>query len=115
MRDEFHHFEFCLTGFRLRNREILGSFIRSDTDAMKDEVFKEAQPIADFAFGERVAAVFDDMLDRSVPFYRETQRMIAEMARDFAVDGTNVYDLGCSTGTTMINLDPVVPPGVKFI
>ncbi len=82
---------------------------------MKDEVFKEAQPIADFAFGEKVAAVFDDMLDRSVPFYSEMQRMIAEMARDFAVDGTNIYDLGCSTGTTMINLDRVVPAGVKFI
>ena len=82
---------------------------------MKDEVFKEAQPIADFAFGEKVAAVFDDMLDRSVPFYGEMQRMIAEMARDFAVDGTNIYDLGCSTGTTMINLNSVVPAGVKFI
>jgi tRNA (cmo5U34)-methyltransferase len=82
---------------------------------MKDEVFKEAQPIADFAFGEKVAAVFDDMLDRSVPFYSEMQRMIAEIARDFAVDGTNIYDLGCSTGTTMINLDRVVPAGVKFI
>ena len=82
---------------------------------MKDEVFKEPQPIADFAFGEKVAAVFDDMLDRSVPFYSEMQRMIAEIARDFAVDGTNIYDLGCSTGTTMINLDRVVPAGVKFI
>jgi tRNA (cmo5U34)-methyltransferase len=82
---------------------------------MKDEVFKESQPAADFAFGEKVAAVFDDMLDRSVPFYQEMQRMIAEMATDMAVDGTNIYDLGCSTGTTLLNLDPVVPPGVKFI
>ena len=28
--------------------------------------------------------------------------MIAEMAADFAVDGTNLYDLGCSTGTTFL-------------
>ena len=35
---------------------------------MKDDVFKEPQPIADFVFGEKVATVFDDMLDRSVPF-----------------------------------------------
>lgn len=82
---------------------------------MKDEVFREPQPSADFAFGEKVARVFDDMLDRSVPFYQETQRMIVELAADFAVDGTNVYDLGCSTGTTMLNLDAVVAPGVKFI
>jgi tRNA (cmo5U34)-methyltransferase len=82
---------------------------------MKDEVFKDRQPVADFAFGEKVAAVFDDMLDRSVPFYSEMQRMITEMAADFAVDGTNIYDLGCSTGTTMIRLDSVVPPGAKII
>jgi tRNA (cmo5U34)-methyltransferase len=82
----------------------------------KDEVFKENMVnIADFAFGEKVASVFDDMLDRSVPFYRETQRMIVEMAGDFAVDGTNVYDLGCATGTTLLNLGQNIPSNVKFV
>lgn len=83
--------------------------------ASKDEVFKEHQPTADFAFGEKVAAVFDDMLERSVPFYQETQRMIAEMASDFAVEGTNVYDLGCSTGTTMLNINRAINKKVKFV
>ena len=82
----------------------------------KDEVFKEQiDAIADFKFGKKVAAVFDDMLVRSVPFYEETQRMIAEMANDFVTKGSNVYDLGCSTGTTMLNLHPNVPPSAKFI
>jgi len=81
----------------------------------KDEVFRQKSPAADFKFGKEVAVVFDDMLGRSVPFYAETQRMIAEMAADFAAEGTNVYDLGCSTGTTMLNLNGVVPPQVKFI
>lgn len=71
---------------------------------MKDDVFKEPQPIADFVFGEKVATVFDDMLDRSVPFYQEIQRMIAEMAADFAVEGTNIHDLGCSTGKLICGL-----------
>jgi tRNA (cmo5U34)-methyltransferase len=61
--------------------------------------------IGDFNFGDETASVFDDMLARSVPLYDETQRMIAELASDFAVDGTNVYDVGCSTGTTLRNLD----------
>jgi tRNA (cmo5U34)-methyltransferase len=82
---------------------------------MKDEVFKQPGPVGDFTFGEKVAAVFDDMLDRSVPFYSEIQRMIAEIAADFAVEGSNIYDLGCSTGTTLLNLDAVVSPDVKFI
>lgn len=82
----------------------------------KDEIFKENTPIiADFNFGEKVALVFDDMLERSVPFYREIQRMIMEMAADFAVEGTNIYDLGCSTGTTLLNLSQSIPGKVKFI
>ena len=81
----------------------------------RDEVFREAQPVADFSFGEKVASVFDDMLDRSVPFYQEIQRMIAEMAADFAAQGTNVYDLGCSTGNTLLNLDASVGEGVTFV
>jgi len=82
----------------------------------KDEIFKENTPIlADFHFGKKVALVFDDMLERSVPFYREVQRMIVEMAVDFAVEGTNIYDLGCSTGTTLINLSQNIPGKVKFI
>ncbi len=82
----------------------------------KDEVFKEQmEAIADFKFGKKVASVFHDMLVRSVLFYEETQRVIAEMAADFVVKDTNVYDLGCSTGTTMLNLHPNVPPSAKFI
>ena len=81
----------------------------------KDAVFSEPQVPADFAFGEKVAAVFDDMVDRSVPFYSEIQRMISEMASDIAVDGTNVYDLGCATGTTLLGIHPVVPKGVRFV
>jgi tRNA (cmo5U34)-methyltransferase len=71
----------------------------------KDHLYAVPKPlVADFSFGAETAAVFDDMLGRSVPFYDEIQRMIAEIAADFAVAGTNVYDLGCSTGTTLRNL-----------
>jgi tRNA (cmo5U34)-methyltransferase len=82
----------------------------------RDRVFADqAEAIADFKFSKEVATVFDDMLSRSVPFYAETQRMIAEMAGDFVKSGTNVYDFGCSTGTTMLALHEYVPKDVKFI
>jgi len=82
----------------------------------KDEIFKnELRPAGDFSFNEEVATVFDDMLSRSVPFYHEIQRMIAELACDFAVDGTNIYDLGCSTGTTLLNLNRHLGNRVRFI
>jgi tRNA (cmo5U34)-methyltransferase len=49
------------------------------------------------------------MVTRSVPFYLEIQRMMTEIAGDFAVPGTRVYDLGCSTGTTLINSTKYCP------
>jgi tRNA (cmo5U34)-methyltransferase len=71
----------------------------------EDRLYAVPKPlVSDFTFGNETAAVFDDMLQRSVPFYDEIQRMIAEVVSDFAVDGTNVYDLGCSTCATFRDL-----------
>jgi tRNA (cmo5U34)-methyltransferase len=82
----------------------------------KDEVFKESftKP-SDFKFNSRVAGVFDDMVNRSVPFYEEMQRMIGELAADHYQDNTNIYDLGCSTGATLIQMNESVPPHIQFI
>ncbi len=82
----------------------------------KDEVFKEPiTQLTDFKFDKKVVTVFDDMVTRSVPFYLEIQRMIAELASEYASEGTVVYDLGCSTGTTMINMDARISHTIKFI
>lgn len=82
----------------------------------KDEVFKEemSKP-SDFKFSSKVATVFDDMVNRSVPFYGEIQRMIAEIAADHVVENTNIYDLGCSTGTTMIGMNETISPNIRFV
>ena len=66
-----------------------------------DKVFDKVTDPNDFTFNKEVVSVFDDMVSRSVPFYDEMQRMTAELAQDFAQDETNVYDIGCSTGTTL--------------
>lgn len=82
----------------------------------KDEVFREEiEKASDFKFGANVARVFDDMVNRSVPFYGEIQRMNAELAANHAAEGSFVYDLGCSTGTTMIGMNTMVAPGIRFI
>jgi tRNA (cmo5U34)-methyltransferase len=81
----------------------------------KDEVFKEQTLPADFKFSKKVADVFDDMVNRSVPFYAEMQRMIAELAANHALDGTNVYDLGCSTGTSFILMDETISKDIRFV
>ena len=86
------------------------------THSSDDRLFAaRREAIADFRFGADVAQVFDDMLSRSVPFYGEIQRMIAELALDIVEPGSNVYDLGCSTGTTMLLLDRDLPEDVNFV
>ena len=81
-----------------------------------DKVFADSNAaVNDFVFDQKVVKVFDDMVSRSVPYYAEMQRMTGELAADFAKPNTNLYDIGCSTATTMILLDDVVDQSVKFI
>lgn len=89
--------------------------MRSAKRREKDQLFQTTdRPVADFSFNAETASVFEDMLERSVPFYAEMQRMLAQMAADFAVDGTNIYDIGCSTGTTLGLLDSL-PQDVTLV
>ena len=81
-----------------------------------DKVFSELmEKLPDFEFNEKVAGVFDDMVSRSVPFYHEMQRMTAELAAKYAMPDTKIYDLGCSTGTTMLLMDKLVSENIDFI
>lgn len=82
----------------------------------KDTLFSERrEDVRDFDFGKDTAIVFDDMLNRSVPYYSEMQRMIGEIATDYAVEGTRVYDLGCATCNAFFELDRALPKNIKFM
>ena len=82
----------------------------------RDTLFDNNSPIEKFEFNERVADVFDDMLSRSVPFYKEVIEMTAEILGRSLQAGDTVYDLGCSTGTTLIALArKLEPKKLKFI
>jgi tRNA (cmo5U34)-methyltransferase len=70
---------------------------------MRDRVFaKESRKR--FEFDEEVASVFDDMIGRSVPFYKETQDLLASLVERWAPQGALVYDLGSSTGTLLLEI-----------
>ena len=75
----------------------------------RDQVF--AQPrgeIKAFEFNETVAQVFDDMANRSIPFYSQVEGMTASLAATFWQDDTAIYDLGCSTATcSLLILDEI--------
>ncbi|OUR96636.1 carboxy-S-adenosyl-L-methionine synthase CmoA [Halobacteriovorax marinus] len=71
----------------------------------KDKFFaQEMKSIKSFEFNHDVAEVFDDMVSRSVPFYDEIHRIILDLV-DRNYNGGVIYDLGCSTGTTISILD----------
>jgi len=75
---------------------------------MNDKVF--AKPIKkQFEFDEEVAAVFDDMLSRSVPFYEQSQEMTKFFALKALEKGGLVYDLGCSTASLLISIAKQAP------
>jgi tRNA (cmo5U34)-methyltransferase len=85
-------------------------------DVNRDQLFQSTTGSpSEFRFDERTAAVFDDMLRRSIPLYLEQQSMIAELGKKFWIPGTGVYDLGCSTGTTLINLARKLPESALLV
>jgi len=70
---------------------------------MEDKVFNK--PIKkQFEFDEEVASVFDDMLNRSVPFYKENLNLQINILKNFLNENDKVVDLGSSTGTFLIEL-----------
>ena len=54
-----------------------------------------------FEFNSEVVQVFDDMVSRSVPLYCEVIDLAIYWFHLYHIPGSNVYDLGCSTGTTI--------------
>ena len=82
----------------------------------RDTLFETQTPAERFEFNERVAEVFDDMLDRSVPFYKQVIQMTAEILGHSLQVGDTVYDLGCSTGTTLLALARILESNnLRFI
>jgi tRNA (cmo5U34)-methyltransferase len=82
----------------------------------KDKIFLRSDKQAgDFEFNAEVAEVFEDMLDRSVPFYLEQQAMIRSIVERMWIPGTKIYDLGCSTATTLIGLCRVLPTSAHLV
>ena len=70
---------------------------------MNDRVF--TKPIEkQFEFDAEVAAVFDDMLQRSVPFYKESQKITEFFVLKKLQHGGLMYDLGCSTASLLLNI-----------
>jgi len=71
----------------------------------KDEIYKnKRQQITPFSFDQNTANVFDNMIRRSIPCYEELQKIISSITLKHYQPHTVIYDLGCSTGNTILQL-----------
>jgi len=81
---------------------------------LNDKLF--AKPIEkQFEFDEEVAAVFDDMLMRSVPFYEEAQHITTFFAKKYLPRNGRLYDLGSSTASLLLQLAKELPFQAELI
>jgi len=71
---------------------------------MRDEIYKDKVDISKFTFDQKVVDVFDDMVLRSVPGYKQMIELIGLAGRTYPVINSNVYDLGCSTGAATLSI-----------
>lgn len=70
----------------------------------KDTLFQHDGPVAGFVFDDKVAAVFTDMINRSVPGYASIITQIGTLAERYAQPDSVCYDLGCSLGAATLAL-----------
>ncbi|KTG16695.1 MULTISPECIES: carboxy-S-adenosyl-L-methionine synthase CmoA [unclassified Guyparkeria] len=87
----------------------------------RDDLYRDPHPPAAFRFDAAVAAVFPDMISRSVPGYRFNLELVAAIARRHVRPHTRVYDLGCSLGAMTLSIRSALagmaerPAGVELI
>ena len=69
-----------------------------------------------FSFNKEVTEVFENMIDRSVPGYKTSMKLIELHARKYLQNDTNCYDLGCSLGAaTKAMLDSAEGKRVRIL
>lgn len=100
-----------IIGFSLTKRMAMSSERRKDTLYSIPH-----EPLADFAFDAGVAAVFPDMIRRSVPGYGTLSGLLGLIAGEYAQAGSRIYDLGCSLGTaTLAMRRRISQPGCRIV
>ncbi len=69
----------------------------------RDRIYAQDHPeLNGFAFDAAVARVFPDMIKRSVPGYTTIIPMIGVISEHYAQDNSQLYDLGCSLGASLL-------------
>lgn len=70
--------------------------------SQRDTIYQNDDPVSAFVFDDKVAAVFADMINRSVPGYASIIGMISTFAERYVQPSSRCYDLGCSLGAATL-------------
>ena len=65
---------------------------------IKDEVM----PSGKWEFDDSVTAVFDNMLERSIPAYEDMRELCFRIGRNFVKPDGTIIDIGCSNGLALV-------------
>ncbi len=88
-------------------RNLLSGEIMSKSG--KDVIYSQPHDkIENFTFDQAVAEVFPDMIQRSVPGYSTIIDNIGLLAKQYAQNNSNIYDLGCSLGAATLSMQRYV-------
>lgn len=86
-----------------------------ETDRDKDLNNDHYIPKSKWEFNGEVTKVFQDMISRSIPGYEAMRDLVFRMARNYIKEGTNILDIGCSTGLSSEKLISAFGPKCNFI
>jgi tRNA (cmo5U34)-methyltransferase len=81
----------------------------------EDDLFLTEKFPHPFRFDQEVADVFDDMAKRSIPLYEDVTRTCVFWALRYYQKNTAIYDIGCSTGTTLDLISRNLQLPAKFV
>lgn len=82
----------------------------------RDTIYLHEDKVTSFVFDERVASVFADMINRSVPGYGTIVSMIGTLAERYAQADSLCYDLGCSLGAASLAMrQQIKAPGCRIV
>ncbi len=72
------------------------------SNSQSDQIYAIEQSNQRFQFDKKVAAVFPDMIKRSVPGYQDVILNIQQLAASYTQPNSTCYDLGCSLGAASL-------------
>jgi tRNA (cmo5U34)-methyltransferase len=81
----------------------------------KKDLSDSIVPSGQWTFDESVTEVFDDMLARSIPGYKDMRSLTTQLACHFAKPNTYLVDLGCSRGGALAPIVEQLGSDFKYL